>query len=66
MTTEQLTQIYQAINAVSQRVNDLSKRLEDYVKLNHGNNVANIDYLAMMSDIELPSDEDKRETTENE
>lgn len=51
------TQIMQAINAVSQKVNDLSKRLDDCYKMITDNNTANIDYIAMIEDIDLDNEE---------
>lgn len=53
-----ITQIYQAISAVSERVNDLNKRLDDYIQALNQNNRADIDYVAMMADVEIP---DKKE-----
>ena len=53
-----ITQIYQAISAVSERVNDLNKRLDDYIQALNQNNQADIDYVAMMTDVEIP---DKKE-----
>ena len=53
-----ITQIYQAISAVSERVNDLNKRLDDYIQALNQNNRADIDYVAMMTDVEIP---DKKE-----
>lgn len=53
-----ITQIYQAISAVSERVNDLNKRLDNYIQALNQNNRADIDYIAMMTDVEIP---DKKE-----
>ncbi len=53
------TQILQAIAAVSKRVEEINGRLDSVFTILHNNNVANIDYLAMMTDNDLPSEEEK-------
>lgn len=42
-----------AINEVSKKVNDVHKRLDNFFQALHSANKADIDYLAMMSDVEL-------------
>lgn len=42
-----------AINEVSKKVNDVHKRLDTFFQALHSANKADIDYLAMMSDVEL-------------
>lgn len=42
-----------AINEVSKKVNDVQKRLDTFFQALHSANKADIDYLAMMSDVEL-------------
>lgn len=59
-------QILQAINAVSKQVNDLGRRLDDCFNALHETNAGNIDYLAMMSDIDIPSEDGTIEVTEEE
>ena len=56
MTT---TQILQTINALSQRVEEINKKLDDVFRALHSDNAANIDYLAMMTDNDLPSEDTK-------
>lgn len=50
-------EILQAIAAVSQKVNDLAERIDTGLRCAHEDNAANIDYIAMMSDVELPEKE---------
>ena len=54
---EETTRIYQAIAAVSRRVNDLAERLDMYINMLYERNASNIDYLSMMSDIDLTLEE---------
>lgn len=61
-----LTQIMQAINAVSQKVNDLGRRLDDYINSQTGQNAANIDFIAMMTDVDIPESDDKTVLEEGE
>ena len=51
------TQIYQAINAISQRVNEVNARLDQVMRVLSETNAANIDYLAMMTEIDIPTEE---------
>lgn len=54
------TQIMQAINAVSKRLEEVNGRLDEVFRMLHNDNAANIDYLAMMTDNDLPSEEDTK------
>lgn len=60
------TQIFQAINAVSKRVEEVNGRLDQVFRMLHDDNVANIDYLAMMTDTDLPSEDSDTPTIEEE
>ena len=51
------TQIYQAINAVSQKVNDINKRLNNMSNMFNNQRAADIDYIAMETGIDLDQDE---------
>mgnify|MGYP003398638102 CR=1 FL=1 len=56
MTTTE--QIFQAIAAVSEKVNDMSGKLDEAFRLLHDENAANISYLAMMTENDLPTMEE--------
>jgi len=58
------TQIYQAINAISQRVNEVNARLDQVMRVLSETNAANIDYIAMMSDINIPSEKEDIENAQ--
>lgn len=52
----ELTKLYQTINAVSQKVNDVNTKLDKYIELVHSQSTANIDYLSAMSGINIPTE----------
>lgn len=52
-----------AINEVSKKVNDVQKRMDDFFTALHKANKADIDFLAMVGDVDLGIDS---ETTEEE
>lgn len=54
-------QIFQAIAAVSEKVNDISARLDEAFNSLHDKDAANISYLAMMTENDLPTEEEKTE-----
>lgn len=60
------TQIFQAINAVSKRVEEVNGRLDQVFRMLHDDNAANIDYLAMMTDTDFPSEDSDIPTIEEE
>ena len=60
----ELQRIYQAIGAVSQKVNDLSATLNQYIDALNKTTQANIDYVAMMTDVELPTAQEQEERYE--
>ena len=45
-----------AINEVSKKVNDVQRRMDDFFSALHKANKADIDFLAMMGDVELDTD----------
>lgn len=45
-----------AINEVSKKVNDVQRRMDDFFSALHKVNKADIDFLAMMGDVELDTD----------
>lgn len=53
------TQIYQAIGAVSAKVNDLSARLDSFIHAWNERQQSDIDYIAMEMDIDLDIDDDQ-------
>ena len=61
-----IIQAFQAINQLSNRLNDLTKIIEQYINTAHNDSVANIDYLALMTDVELPSNKDIEEEKQGE
>lgn len=46
-----------AINDVNKRLNEISQQLDLYFNQKHEENKANIDYLSMMVDIDIPTEE---------
>lgn len=46
-----------AINNVNKRLNEISQQLDLYFNQKHEENKANIDYLSMMVDIDIPTEE---------
>ena len=53
------TQIYQAINAVSEKMNDVSKRLDNLINMLNNQRASDIDYIAMEMDIDLDQNDEK-------
>ena len=45
-----------AINEVSKKVNDVQRRMDDFFSALHKANKADIDFLAMMGEVELDTD----------
>ena len=54
----EITQLYQAINSLSQRLNDINKKLDNLINIVHNQSTSSIDYLSMMTDIDIPSEEE--------
>jgi len=53
------TQIYQAIGAVSEKVNDLSARLDSFIRAWNEAQQSDIDYIAMETGVDLDIDDDQ-------
>ena len=51
--------IAMAINDVNKRLNEISQQLDLYFNQKHKENKANIDYLSMMVDIDIPTEEEE-------
>ena len=43
-----------AINDLSKKINEMSEKIDAYFNSKHEDNKATIDYIAMMTDTELP------------
>ncbi len=50
------TQIYQAIAAVDGKVNDLSRKLDGFIKMLNGKTQSDVEFVAMMTDVDLDQD----------
>ena len=55
---KEITQIYQAINAVSERVNTLASQVNDLAISLNNMRAADIDYIAMETGIDLDQEEE--------
>jgi len=55
---DEITRLYQTINAVSQKVNDINKKLDAYINDVHNQSTANIDYLSAMTGIDIPTEDE--------
>ena len=53
-----------AINDVNKRLNEISQQLDLYFNQKHEENKANIDYLSMMVDIDIPTEEEEASINE--
>lgn len=47
------------IKIVKDRINAVERKLDNYFNELHEGNAANIDYIAMMADVELPEKEEE-------
>lgn len=47
-----------AINNVNKRLNEISQQLDAYFNQKHEENKANIDYLSMMANIDIPIEDE--------
>ena len=52
-------EILKAINDVSKKVNDMAQQLDNFFNELHEQNKAAIDYISMMADIEIPTEEEQ-------
>lgn len=52
------TQMLQSINAISLKLNDVTAKLNEVIKMLHDENAANIDYVAMMTNVDLSSEDE--------
>lgn len=59
MMALEITQIYQAINAVSERVNDINKRLNDLINMVNNQKQSDIDFIAMETGVELDQEDEE-------
>ena len=57
-------QIIKNMNILSQRMLALEKRINQLYMSLHEDNAANIDYIAMMTEVDIPSKEDDEEEEE--
>lgn len=48
-----------AINNVNKRLNEISQQLDVYFNQKHEENKANIDYLSMMANIDIPIEDEE-------
>lgn len=55
-----------AIADLSKRMNELQRTLETYVDMKNASNKSDIDYVAMMADVELPANFEEMEVNEDE
>lgn len=51
-----------AINEVSKKINDVQKRMDDFFSSLHKANKSDIEFLAMMGDVDLDVDSEATET----
>lgn len=58
--------VTKAIADLSKRMNELQRTLETYVNMKNASNKSDIDYIAMMSDIELPAKLEEVDVNEDE
>lgn len=52
-------EIAREIGRLSEKINEMGRRIDALYSQLHQDNGANIDYIAMISDIDLPSNDDK-------
>lgn len=50
-------QIYKELAVIKDRLNDVEKRISNYFDDKHEQNKADIDYVAIMTDVDIPSKE---------
>lgn len=56
--------IAMAINDVNKRLNEISQQLDAYFNQKHEENKSNIDYISMMVDIDIPTEEEEKSINE--
>lgn len=49
--------VMRELKVIKDRINEVERKLDNYFGNLHEDNAANIDYIAMMEDIDLPSEE---------
>lgn len=47
-------EIAKELKIIKDRINEIERKLDSYFGMKHEENAANIDYVAMMADVELP------------
>lgn len=50
-------EIAKELKIIKDRINEVERKLDSYFGMKHEENAANIDYIAMLEDVELPERE---------